>query len=228
MRRRMGIGTGLALPLGGRLALALRMALVLSLTVALPGIFAGCGGKVPATRYYTLEYDVDPPADPQVTADGIVLGIEPFSTQPIYRDRRMACRVSGHEVVYYPYRYWAALPGELVASQLAEHIRKSNAVADVEFAPYGRPPDWILSGHVAEFEQVKSKGPGVVRLALSVRVEIVGSGEILRQDEFAEERPVEAETAEAVAAAMSLAMRNAGERVIAMLREEAATRQATP
>ena len=216
--RLMGMGTGLAWPL----------AVALVALSAMSGMFAGCGGKVPATRYYVLEYDVESPADPQPVANDIILGIEPFSTEPIYRDRRMACRVSGHEVVYYPYRYWAAVPGEIVASQLAEHIRKSNVVAGVEFAPYGRNPDWILSGHVSEFEQVKSEGPGVVRLELSVRFEIVGSGEILRQDVIAEERPVQSETPEAVAAAMSLAMRSAGDRVVAILREEVATRQATP
>jgi ABC-type uncharacterized transport system auxiliary subunit len=185
---------------------------------------AGCGGKVPATHYYLLDYNLPPPtaADSAQAQIAIALGIEPFSTQPVYRDRRIAYRVSEHEVVYYPYRYWAAAPGDLVAEQLADHIRRSRVVSSVEVAPYGRPPDWVISGHVAKFEQLQA----MARLDLTVRLESVKTGELFWEDTIAAQKPIKGNDADEIARAMSQAMMEVGSEVVARLRAEGARQAA--
>jgi ABC-type uncharacterized transport system auxiliary subunit len=209
MRMRSGRGCGLLLMLGIALGLAA----------------AGCGGKVPATHYYLLDYQV-PLADSagggtSATAK-IALGIEGFSTQPVYRDRRIAYRVSEHEVVYYPYRYWAASPGDLVADQLADHVRKSRLFASVEVAPYGHPPDWVLSGHVERFEEMMVGKQPMAGLDLTVRLESVKTGELFWEDAISSRKPVTGNSADKIAAAMSQAMLEAGEAVVARLRTQVA------
>jgi ABC-type uncharacterized transport system auxiliary subunit len=196
---------------------------ILCAAIALLSAF-GCGGKVPATHYYLLDYEVPPAtaADSAQSPLEIALGIEPFSTQPVYRDRRIAYRVSDHEVVYYPYRYWAAAPGDLVAEQLAQHIRRSHVVSSVEVAPYGRPPDWVISGHVAKFEQVKA----MARLDLTVRLESVKTGELLWEDTMAAQKPITGHDADQIAGAMSRAMLDVGADVVARLRAEGARQAA--
>ncbi len=190
------------------------------------GFGNGCGGAVPASRYYTIDYDVKPvetarPVD-------VVLGVEPFSTQPLYRDRRIAHRASEHEVVYYPYSYWAASPGELVADRVAAHIRQTRVIRGVEEAPYATSPDWVLSGHVEQFEEVVHGGQAAARLGLTIRIESLTERRILREEEIAIEKPLSGRSPEEVAAAMSAAVREAGDRVVAIIRELASQPQVAP
>jgi len=180
-------------------------------------VVIGCWGSVPVSRFYVIEYDVEP-LDVNPPLD-LVLGVEPFSTRPLYRDRRIAYRTSQHTVVYYPYCYWAAGPGELVADQLADHLRKTRLLRAVEIAPYGASPDWILSGHVQQFEEVTRGGKALARLELSVRLESVADRQILREELLEIEKPLSARSPEHVAAAMSAAVREAGERVVGLIRE---------
>ena len=196
------------------------------LLLALAVLLAGCGGTVPASRYFVIQYEVEPAAGGVGPDLDLVLGVEAFSTQPLYRDRRIAYRVSQHEVVYYPYRYWAAAPGELVADRLANHLRRAHVVRAVETAPYDLTPDWLLGGQVQQFEEVVRGKAGFARLELSVRLEALGDRKILREEEIAVERPVLKRTPEAVAEAMSGAVREAGERIVALIREEGARRGA--
>jgi ABC-type uncharacterized transport system auxiliary subunit len=149
----------------------------------------------------------------------LALGVEPFSTGPLYRDRRIAYRTSEHTVVYYPYCYWAAGPGDLVADQLADHLRKTRLLRAVETAPFGASPDWILSGYVEQFEEVLRGDKALARLELTVRLESIADRKILREELLEIEKPIPSRSPEQVAAAMSAAVRQAGERVVAIIRE---------
>jgi ABC-type uncharacterized transport system auxiliary subunit len=208
----------------GRITMRMRwgagILVTLGMAIALFG--GGCGGTVPATHYYLIDYEMPPmtAGDSTLAPSAIALGVEGFSTQPVYRDRRIAYRLSGNEVVYYPYRYWAAAPGDLVADQLAEHVRQSHLFRSVEVAPYGRTPDWVLSGHVAQFEEVVVGGQAMARLDLSVRLESVKTGELFWEDSIAAQQPVQGQAADQIAAAMSRAMLEAGNEVVGKLRAQ--------
>lgn len=194
----------------------------MAIPAVLAVLVAGCGGTVPESRYYVLHYEAAP--DRSHPPLDLVLGVESFSTQPLYRDRRIAYRASENEVVYYPYRYWAASPGELVADQLANHIRQVGLVRALELAPFGHSPDWLLSGHVQEFNQVKRGEETAARLEITVRLESLEDRRILREEILAVEKPVHGRGPEDVAEAMSVAVHDAGEQVIEIMREEAARR----
>jgi ABC-type uncharacterized transport system auxiliary subunit len=198
-----------------------RMSRASLLVLVLVLLVAGCGGSVPQKRYYMLHYDVE--REQAESPLDLVLGVEPFSNQPLYRDRRLAYRISDNEVIYYPDRYWAASPGELVANQLANHIRQAGLVTAIELAPFGRSPDWLLSGHVQEFAEVERETGAVARVELSVRLESLEDRRILREELIAEEYPLAERNPEHVAAAMSAAVRAAGERVLKIIRQASAS-----
>jgi ABC-type uncharacterized transport system auxiliary subunit len=191
-------------------------------------LLGGCGGSVPAARFYVLDYEAatgtgagGEAARPVGIKAPLVLGIEGFSTSPLYSDRRIAYRASTHEVVYYPNHYWAAAPGDLVADGLARQIRKAGVVAAVSVAPYGQTPDWLLSGNLSTFEEVEVNGRGVARIVLVARLEAVTERRVLCEEEIRAERPVAKRNPEDVAAAMSAAVNEVGARVIALIGEEA-------
>lgn len=199
-------------------------AVLLGLATALS--LGGCGGSVPAARFYVLDYgDAGAaPSRPAGVRAPIVLGIEGFTTSPLYGDRRIAYRASAHEVVYYPNHYWAAAPGDLVADAIAQQIRRSGAVETVAVAPFARTPDWLLSGDLVTFEEVERDGRGIARIVLVARIEAVADDRLLREEEIRAERPVAKRNPEDVAAAMSAAVEEVGARVIALIGAEAAKR----
>jgi ABC-type uncharacterized transport system auxiliary subunit len=186
----------------------------------------GCGGSVPAARFYVLDYgdQGSAPARPAGARAPLVLGIDAFTTSPLYTDRRIAYRASAHEVVYYPNHYWAAAPGDLVADAIAQQIRRAGVVETVAAAPFGRTPDWILSGDLVTFEEVERDGRGIARIVLVARIEAVADDRLLREEEIRAERPVAKRNPEDVAAAMSAAVEEVGARVIALIGAEAAKR----
>lgn len=206
--------------------------LVIGIGLGLVLGLGGCGGSVPAARFYVLDYEAAPGGEAAASAAAkpagvqapIVLGIEGFTTSPLYGDRRIAYRASAHEVVYYPNHYWAAAPGELVADAIAEQIRRSGAVESVAVAPSGRTPDWLLSGDLVTFEEVERDGRGIARIVLVARIEAVADDRLLREEEIRAERPVAKRNPEDVAAAMSAAVEEVGARVIALIGAEAAKR----
>jgi len=189
-------------------------------------VLGGCGGSVPAARFYVLDYgdQGSAPARPAGARAPIVLGIEGFTTSPLYGDRRIAYRASAHEVVYYPNHYWAAAPGDLVADAIAKQVRRAGAVETVAVAPFARTPDWLLSGDLVTFEEVEQDGRGIARIVLVARIEAVADDRLLREEEIRAERPVAKRNPEDVAAAMSAAVEEVGARVIALIGAEAAKR----
>lgn len=186
-------------------------------------LLGGCfgGGQVPESRYYVLEYEEGTSIN---AADGldVVVGVDAFATQPLYRDRRVAYRVSGVEMAYYPYRYWAAPPGELVASQLARHLRQQKVVKAVLESPFEIQPDWIVTGRVQRFEEV-DRGPSWAAVCeISVRIESYLDREVIAEETWREEVPTRARTPDAVATAMSEAVHAIGVQVERLLRESLA------
>lgn len=215
-------------------AVLLGIGLGLGLATALG--LGGCGGSVPAARFYVLDYEAAPAGDAAAAGGAVaaakpagiraplVLGIDAFTTSPLYTDRRIAYRASAHEVVYYPNHYWAAAPGDLVADAIAQQVRRSGAVETVAVAPFARTPDWLLSGDLVTFEEVERDGRGIARIVLVARIETVASDSLLREEEIRAERPVAKRNPEDVAAAMSAAVEEVGARVIALIGAEAAKR----
>jgi uncharacterized lipoprotein YmbA len=178
---------------------------------------AGCGGTVPASRYYVLDYEVTQPTDAEPLP--VVLGVDVFGARPLYRDRRIAYRISGHELAYYPYRFWAADPAELVASQLADQLRRRHVARAVLEQPFDMAPDWLVAGRVQRFEEVDRGDHWAAVCELAVRIETAGAREVLVERTVHREIATTERTPEAVARAMSEAVRQLGVEIETLLRE---------
>ncbi len=180
----------------------------------------GCfGGSIPEKRYYILDY---PTTNPRRAAPlPVLLGIDTFATHPLYRDRRVAYRASQHEVAYYPYRLWAAPPGELVAAQLASELRRRAVAVAIEEQPFQIEPLWVLSGRVQRFEEVDRGSKWSALLEVTVRIETFLDRQIISEVTWREEVPTKTRTPEAVANAMSEAVHSVGLKVEELLRQKA-------
>jgi ABC-type uncharacterized transport system auxiliary subunit len=197
--------------------------LVLGVALVACVVCAGCGGTIPESRYYVLDY---PGAAAQAAGESagrleVVIGIDALGARPLYRDRRIAYRLSDHELAYYPYRFWAADPGELVSSQLADHLRRRAVAMAVVEQPFDLMPDWVIAGRIQRFEEVDRGEGWFAVFEIAVLVEDARSGDPLVERILHREIPTEQRTPEAVARAMSVAVGEVGDEIVTMLRRAA-------
>lgn len=185
-------------------------------------VLAGCGGTIPDSRYYVLD---SVPGEAAASAQplDLVLGVDVFAARPLFRDRRIAYRISDNEIAYYPYRFWAADPGELVSAQLADQLRRSHVATAVLEQPFDLPPDWILAGRIQRFEEVDRGESWFAVFEIAIRIEDAARRDILTEQIFHREIATAQRTPEAVARAMSTAVREVGEEIEQLIRTAART-----
>ncbi len=195
-----------------------RIGLVVMVLVA--ALLAGCGGTIPESRYYLLDYVTEDAAAGAQPLE-LSLGVDLFAARPLFRDRRLAYRVSQYEVAYYPYRFWAADPGELVSAQLADQLRRRRVATVVVEQPFDVRPDWILSGRIQRFEEVDRGEHWFAVIEMTLRLEDVAARRVLNEQVLQREVATDQRTPEAVAAAMSVAVQEIGDAIEVLLRETA-------
>ncbi len=144
-------------------------ALRAGISVSLLAIFvSGCGGKIPVTHYYTLEFP--PPAriaDPKTT---LVLSIEPFRASMNLRDERIIYYESPTEFSYYTYHIWSPDPATLLAELARRRLNEMGLFAHVRLVPSHEPSDYTLKGHLLNFDELDYVPGGKARVALDLRL----------------------------------------------------------
>lgn len=142
-----------------------RTAIVLTFSALF--LFA-CGGKIPATHYYTLRFP--PPAprtDPKTT---LVLEIEPFKAAMNLRDDRITYYESPTEFSYYEYRRWSPDPATMLTELTRRRLGETEVFAHVRLVPSHEPSDYTLKGHVLNFDELDYEPGGKARVALDLRL----------------------------------------------------------
>jgi ABC-type uncharacterized transport system auxiliary subunit len=135
--------------------------------LALVLLWASCGG-IPKTYYYTLEIPPPPSGTNPRPRTALVLGIERFRAPDVLRDDRIAYYESPTQMNFYQYHRWAAEPAELFAEAIARRLRRAELFTDVRKLPARAPVDYILRGHVLNFEEVDEAAGVKGRVALQL------------------------------------------------------------
>jgi ABC-type uncharacterized transport system auxiliary subunit len=166
----------------------------------------GCLARQPSTqvRYYSI--DPLPVQGYQVAnAWPVPLGIQPFTAATRYRDH-ILYRLSEVEVGFYEYDRWVELPEEMVTRAVMAVLRASGLFQLVTAVPNVRPPAWILSGEVTRFDEVRTPPESRAECGLRLELRRATDEQLLWSKVLTASEPLAADTAEALAHAMSQAV----------------------
>lgn len=161
----------------------------------------GCGGKLPETRYYDL-------AAPKGAAQAgeTTLVLEPLTTESAYDDERIVYRQTPYRLDYYQYHRWSSVPGTLIGNYLETALERTgkfgavvrNATTDASVSLAGR----VVA--IEEIDDSKTKWHG--HLVLELTLTDVVSGKTLWTKQFEENEPLEKQSPEGLARAMTVSM----------------------
>lgn len=164
---------------------------------------AGCGGKIPATHYYTLKFPPPAPmADPKTA---LTLSIEPFRAAMSLRDDRIMYYESPTEFGYYEYHLWSPDPATLLTELTRRHLNQLAAFAHVHIAPTRERTDYVLRGHLMNFDELDYVPGGKARVALELRLVRTRDQKIVWSDRREVEHSIEGSGVAGVVDALSAA-----------------------
>lgn len=170
-----------------------------SLAVAI--LLAGCGGKLPETRYYQLSAA----GAPTTSSPAMTIVLEPFTTEASYDDERIVYRTNPYRLDYYQYHRWSAPPGVLVSNFFEEALEQTGKFAVVRELEEGAPV--VLAGRVIALEEVDtSPRLWTGRIVLELRLADAKSGAIVWSAQFEEREPLPKQSPEGLARALSTAL----------------------
>jgi ABC-type uncharacterized transport system auxiliary subunit len=162
---------------------------------------AGCGGKLPETRYYQLAAP-----DSKVRGGDSLLVLEPLTADAAYDDERIVYRTTPVRIDYYQYHRWSSAPGNMVGNYLEQAFKTSGKFRAVLRDPTPDAPV-ILAGRVIAIEEVdRSKTAWIGRIVLELVLTDARTGEALWTEQLEETEPLRQQTPEGLAAALSIAM----------------------
>lgn len=132
---------------------------------------SGCGGgKIPSTRYYTLNLAAPAPAPERLEFSGIVM---PFRAAEIIVRDRIVYRESREEVGFYEYHRWAEDPRTQIAEALVKKLLSRGSFSSLTFFDGRTKGDYILRGGIKRLEEVDYDPP--VSAAVEISLELVDS-----------------------------------------------------
>jgi ABC-type uncharacterized transport system auxiliary subunit len=162
---------------------------------------AACAGKLPDTRYYQLAVP-----DTRLHGGADLLVLEPLTTDAAYDDERIVYRTTPYRIDYYQYHHWSSSPGVMVGNYLEQAFEASGKFRAVVRDPTPDAPV-ILAGRVVAIEEVdRSKTAWVGRIVLELVLTDARTGEALWTEQLEELEPLQDQTPEGLAAALSIAM----------------------
>lgn len=187
--------------------------------VALATLLLGCAAgrhpKQPISRYLIETDPVPSPSGPAVPA---VIRFERFRAHPAYDTERMLYRKKGGSVMAYPYHGWRSDPGAMIGEQLRRHFHASNRFRAALPAESALPYTHVLEGTVEYFFEDDRTDPW--EAAVGVTLTLMDASEpdpvpaVVFQHSYEERVPAARNHPEAVADAMSRAVRRIAERVL--------------
>ena len=136
-------------------------------------LVAGCR-SAPTTRYYVLSptRTVLETVPSSGEIQGLRVGVEPFTVDPPYDRDQLVYRLGADsvEVGFYAFHRWAAPLSELVAVAMAEGLRGTRGIEDIEPWSSGGEYDALLRGRVVYLEEIDLPGQQEARLRLELRL----------------------------------------------------------
>ncbi len=175
-------------------------------------IFCGACGSVEVGQDHYYRLGQASLKDPQIASRGH-LRIEDFTLSPHLGGDQLLVQQGESEIYPYRYHYWAAPLDRMVTDSVYRAFLDSNRFETVLDATDPGKANWVLSGRILEFQEVRGSqaARGRVRLACTLRSE--PGGLTLWQGEVEEEVLSKGDTAVAVVQALDKALGKALERI---------------
>lgn len=188
-----------------------RVALVrVAIGLASAYALAGCGGKLPETRFYNFAE----PAGKTPAGAGIPIVIEALETDSAYDDERIVYRVTPYRLDYYNYHRWSAAPGTLIANYLERAFEKSGKFGAVTRETNPAAPV-TLGGRVVAIEEVdQTKAKWLGRIVIELQLTDNATGDVLWAEQFDESEPLALQSPEGLARALSAALERIANRAV--------------
>jgi len=128
-------------------------------------VLVGCARPqvVPQDHYYRLRLVAPTKIQGQPKLNGIV-EIDRFSADGLVAGRPIVYSASDkpNQLMDYHYHFWTEPPTVLLRDQLIEYLRAAGVAKTVVTAEMRVAPDFIISGKIKRFEQVRDASPHVV------------------------------------------------------------------
>ena len=132
---------------------------------------SGCGGgKIPATRYYTLDLVAPAPAPQRLRFSAVVM---PFRAAGVVDRDRIVYRESREEVGFYEYHKWAQNPRTEIVDALIKQLLARGSFAGLTLFDGRSKGDYILRGSIERLEEIDYDSP--VSAAVEISLELVDS-----------------------------------------------------
>ena len=189
------------------------------LLLIFPVLFSACFSlKQPSKKiaFYTLEYDA-----PQITGLEplqVVLGVERFSVAPTYNSNQIIYRDNSFKRDSYSYHKWRNNPGDLATYFLGRDMQQSGLFKAVLSSDSRLPASHMVEGAVDEFFEwdLRNKWNAVLTISITLMAgdEPDTSKRILFQKTYAAKKACKHRNPQALAEAMSLAMKDVSREII--------------
>lgn len=165
------------------------------------GLFSGCGGSSPKTRYYKL--DIPPAPTPVGPSAPASLRIEPFRNATLLRQDEIVYRPSEVEVGFYEYHRWAEPPSDTITKAVADQLTRRHIFQSVEISNRREKADYVLRGRIDQLQEVDYEGALRVQVSISATLEDPVQGQKIWSGSASSEQLVAKSDVQAVVVAMS-------------------------
>jgi ABC-type uncharacterized transport system auxiliary subunit len=167
-------------------------------------------------RQYTLEYP--PPVLREIAQINELMKVEKFSAAQAFDTSSIIYRDGPHLLNTDPYNRWRIKPGDMVTDYLVRDLRNSGLFLALFSYHDSEETRYLLEGQVNEFLESKEKDGLKAVLSLNVTFLDVSKKEITEKIVFQKDyhytEPLETETYEGLAQAMSRAMEKFSKQMI--------------
>lgn len=174
----------------------------LCLIVLLP--LCGCltTSKITPTRYYTADPIMNITA---VAPSAQTLGVRPLTVARPFKTP-MAYRDATQQIAFRPNDEWAENPGNMVTRTLIDAMAALGRFKDAGNAADMARPDLMLTGEVRKFQENRQASPATAEIEIRLELRAARANGVLWAATLSAQAPMESDSADAFAAAMSRAL----------------------
>jgi ABC-type uncharacterized transport system auxiliary subunit len=142
-------------------------------------------GPAPRDHYYRLEVSAPQAPRTRPALPG-TLEVDRVYGDPLTYGRPILRRQSegDAEVTPYTYHLWADSPTLMLQRELAEYLRGVGLAEQVVTPDMNVDEQWILTGHLARFDQVVEGSPPHVQVVLELRLSEARTGRLVLRETY--------------------------------------------
>jgi len=155
---------------------------------------------------YTL--NLPPPPSPHTIGSQPVIGVEHFSAVTPLNDWRILKYESPTQLKYYDDDHWISQPGTMVPEMAARYLEGMGIARQAGVLPYMEKMDYILQGHIMNFEEFEDRDQHQARVALELTLVRFPNREVIWTGTFRSDQPITGGGVDYAVKALSLATKD--------------------